>query len=81
MLVKNETTSKDTIPSSVAMLMCLRHSRNSNEKGPRNIRAILSGHGALPPHVSINALLSVPATELYETIGGDEGKGIPKSVK
>ncbi len=30
-LVKSETTWKDTIHSLGAMLMCLRHSRNSNE--------------------------------------------------
>ncbi len=35
----------------------------------------------LPLHVSINALHSTPATELYATIGGDEGKRIPQSVK
>ncbi len=31
MLVKSKTTSKDTIHSSGAMLMCLRHSRNPYE--------------------------------------------------
>ncbi len=30
-LVKSETTSKDSIHSPNAMLICLRHSRNSNE--------------------------------------------------
>ncbi len=30
-LVKSDTTSKDTIHSQSAMLMCLIHSRNSNE--------------------------------------------------
>ncbi len=33
------------------------------------------------PHVSINAKHSIPATELSETIGGDDGKDIPKSVE
>ncbi len=38
------------------------------------IQATLSRHGTQPPHASIKALHSIPATELYATTGGDEGK-------
>ncbi len=40
-----------------------------------------SRNGTLSPHVPINAQQSILATELYATIGGDEGKRIPQLVK
>ncbi len=59
----------------------IRKERPSWGKGPPSIRAILPRHGSLPPQVSITAELSIPATELYATMGGDECKRIPQLVR
>ncbi len=53
----------------------------SSEKVPPSMRAILSRHGTPPPNAFTSALHWIPATEIYATIGGNENKCSPKSVK
>ncbi len=42
-LVKSETTLKDTIHSSVAMVMCLMHSRNSKKMEMLCLESVMMG--------------------------------------